>query len=167
MLVSGTPEDGPGNIFYGDSLCPNENHTLTFEKPCTYPYYNPAWTHIRGVITVENSEISSNLGSGVDSSYPIGVDDSLLSDSNASDVTGFNSNEFNTSDSGLTAFPSSSSSSSSSQPSFPSSPSFPSFTTDNNTSDQSSILSSLATDQTLGNILKKSWTASWSLNEWW
>ena len=52
MLVSGTPEDGPNNIFYGDFFGPNENYTVLFDKPGVYPYYDPAWSHIRGIITV-------------------------------------------------------------------------------------------------------------------
>ena len=62
MLVSGTPEGGPDNIFYGDFFGPEENYTVTFEEPGTYPYYDAAWGHIRGVITVESSEFSIRSG---------------------------------------------------------------------------------------------------------
>ncbi len=30
MLVSGTPEEGPDNIFYGDSFATDEKYTVTF-----------------------------------------------------------------------------------------------------------------------------------------
>ncbi len=63
MLVSGTPEDGPNNIFYGDFFGPNESYTVLFDKPGVYPYYDPAWSHIKGQITVEEANFPSQQGS--------------------------------------------------------------------------------------------------------
>ena len=145
MLVSGTPEEGPDNIFYGDFFGTGENYTVTFDEPGLYSYYDPVWSHIRGIITVENPNVSSDQGLRIDNSSAGGIDDSLAVGSNTSDVISSNSNNFNTSEGDFASFPSSSSSSSSS---------FPSFTTDK-TSNQSSILSSIVSDQTLTNIIKK------------
>jgi plastocyanin len=142
MLVSGTPDKGPDNLFYGDFFGTSENYTVTFEKPGTYPYYDPAWSHIRGVITVESPEFSSDLESSLDNSGTVGVDDSIPVGSNTSDAFDSSSNNFNASEGSVSSFPSSSLSS------------FPSFTTDN-TSGPSLPLSSLASDQTLANIFKK------------
>ena len=145
MLVSGTPDEGPNNIFYGDFFGTGENYTVTFNDPGLYSYYDPAWSHIRGEVTVENPNVSSDQGLSIDTSSAGGIDDSLAVGSNTSDVIGSNSNNFNASEGDFASFPSSSSSSLSS---------FPSFTTDN-TSNQSSILSSIVSDQTLTNIIKK------------
>ena len=145
MLVSGTPEEGPDNIFYGSFFGAGENYTVTFDEPGLYSYYDPVSSHIRGIITVENPNVFSDQGLSIDTSTAGGIDDSLTVGSNTSDVIGSNSNNFNTSEGDFASFPSSSSSSLSS---------FPSFTTDN-TSNQSSILSSIVSDQTLTNIIKK------------
>ena len=145
MLVSGTPDEGPDNVFYGDYFGTGENYTVTFNDPGSYSYYDPAWSHIRGEVTVENPNVSSDQGLSIDTSSAGGIDDSLAVGSNTSDVIGSNSNNFNASEGDFASFPSSSSSSLSS---------FPSFTTDN-TSNQSSILSSIVSDQTLTNIIKK------------
>ncbi len=150
FIVSGTPEEGPSNIFYGDFFGTDENYTVTFQEPGVYPYYDPTWSHIKGVITVENPQFSSDLGSSVDSSGTGGIDGSLVVASNSSDVVNSNSDNLNASVDSFASFPSSSSSSSS----LSSSSSFPSFTTDN-TTDQSSPLSSLTSDQTLANIINK------------
>ena len=56
MLVSGTPDEGPNNIFYGDFFGTGENYTVTFNDPGLYSYYDPAWSHIRGEVTVENPD---------------------------------------------------------------------------------------------------------------
>ena len=82
MLVSGTPEEGPDNIFYGDFFGTNENYTVTFDKPGLYSYYDPAWSHIRGEITVENPEFSPNLGSSLKTSSLGGINENLVPDSN-------------------------------------------------------------------------------------
>ena len=139
MLVSGTPEEGPDNIFYGSFFGAGENYTVTFDEPGSYSYYDPVSSHIIGIITVENPEVSSDQGLNIDTSSAGGIDDSLAASSNTSDVVGSNSNDFNASEGNFASFPSSS---------------IPSFTTDN-TSDQSSVLSSLLSDQTLASIINK------------
>jgi plastocyanin len=145
MLVSGTPEEGPDNIFYGSFFGAGENYTVTFDEPGLYSYYDPVSSHLRGIITVENPGFSSDQGLNIDTSSAGGTDNNLAVGSNTSDVVGSSINNFNASDRDFASFPSSSSSSL---------PSFPSFTTDN-TSNQSSILSSIVSDQTLKNIIKK------------
>ena len=67
MLVSGTPDEGPNNIFYGDFFGADENYTVTFEQPGLYSYYDPVWSHIRGVITVDNPV--SYGGAGIKHEY--------------------------------------------------------------------------------------------------
>ena len=62
MLVSGTPDEGPNNIFYGDFFGTDENYTVTFDEPGLYSYYDPIWSHIRGEVTVENPVFSADLG---------------------------------------------------------------------------------------------------------
>lgn len=150
MIVSGTPENGSDNIFYGDFFGPTENYTVLFDKPGVYPYYDPAWSHIRGVITVERPEFTSDQGSTINGSSAGSIDDSFVVGSNTTDGFSSNSTDINSSESGLTSFPSSLSSSFS-----PSSIStFPSFTSDN-ISDQSSPLSKLTSHQVLKSIANK------------
>jgi hypothetical protein len=134
-IVSGTPEEGPDNIFYGDYFGTDENYTVTMENPGLYSYYDPTWSHIRGEITVEDVNVpteptSSENSLGVDSS-----DDNFVIDSDNSSLS--------TSEDGSFSSPSSSFQSS-----------FRSFTS-NDTSNQSLPLSSLISDQTLSNIIHK------------
>ncbi|HKU82822.1 MAG TPA: plastocyanin/azurin family copper-binding protein [Candidatus Nitrosocosmicus sp.] len=145
MLVSGTPEEGPDNIFYGSFFGAGENYTVTFDEPGLYSYYDPVSNHLRGIITVENPGFSSDQGLNIDTSSAGGTDDNIAVGSNTSDFVGSSTNNFNVSDGDIATLPSSSSSSL---------PSFPSFSTDN-TTNQSSILSSIVSDQTLKNIIKK------------
>jgi plastocyanin len=143
MLVSGTPEEGPDNIFYGDFFGTNENYTVTFDKPGLYSYYDPAWSHIRGEITVENPEFSPNLGSSLNTSSLGGIKENLVPDSNTNvDVTNSDGNRTNTENDSF-SIPTSSFISS-----------FPSSAT-NDTSDQSFPPSSLASDQALSDIFNK------------
>jgi plastocyanin len=135
FIVSGTPEEGPDNIFYGDYFGTDENYTVTMENPGLYSYYDPTWSHIRGEITVEDVNVpteptSSENSLGVDSS-----DDNFVLDSDNSSLS--------TSEDGSFSSPSSSFQSS-----------FRSFTS-NDTSNQSLPLSSLISDQTLSNIIHK------------
>ena len=143
MLVSGTPDEGPNNIFYGDFFGTGENYTVTFDNPGSYSYYDPAWSHIRGEVTVESPVFSADLGSSMNNSSIEGIDDNLVVDSNSTDVIASNVNDSNSSENGSFSFPSSSFLSS-----------FPSSAT-NDTSDQSSPLSSLVSDQSLSNIFSK------------
>ncbi len=143
MLVSGTPEEGPDNIFYGSFFEAGENYTVTFDEPGLYSYYDPAWSHIKGEVTVDNPVFSADLGSTTNYSSMNGIDDNPVLDSNTPDVIDSNTNNLNTSEDRSYSFPSSSFLSS-----------VPSFTT-NDTSDQTSPLSSLASDQALTNIFNK------------
>ena len=143
MLVSGSPEEGPDNIFYGEFFGTNENYTVTFDKPGLYSYYDPAWSHIRGEITVENPEFSPNLGSSLNTSSLGGIKENLVPDSNTNvDVTNSDGNRTNTENDSF-SIPTSSFLSS-----------FPSSAT-NDTSDQSFPPSSLASDQALSDIFNK------------
>ena len=36
FIVSGTPEEGPDNIFYGDYFATDENYTVTMDNPGVY-----------------------------------------------------------------------------------------------------------------------------------
>ena len=143
MLVSGSPEEGPDNIFYGDFFGTNENYTVTFDKPGLYSYYDPAWSHIRGEITVENPEFSPNLGSSLKTSSLGGINENLVPDSNTNvDVTNSDGNRTNTENDSF------------SNPTSSFLSSFPSSAT-NDTSDQSFPPSSLASDQALSDIFNK------------
>ena len=85
MIVSGNPEEGPDNIFYGDFFATDENYTVTFDNPGLYPYYYPAWSHIRGQITVEDVAFPSELDSSENDSSVEGLAGSLVSDSSEND----------------------------------------------------------------------------------
>ncbi|WP_144730274.1 cupredoxin domain-containing protein [Candidatus Nitrosocosmicus arcticus] len=52
LLVSGTPDQGPSNIFYGDYFGAGESYNITIGNAGVYNYYDPAWSHISGQITV-------------------------------------------------------------------------------------------------------------------
>ena len=143
MLVSGTPNEGPDNKFYGDFFGTDENYTVTFDEPGLYSYYDPAWSHIRGVITVENPEFSSELGLISNDSSVNGIDENPALDSNITNVINSNVDGLATSEDGSSSFPLSSFSSS-----------FPNSTT-NNVSDQPSTPSSPSSDHALANIFNK------------
>jgi len=51
QIVSGTPEAGPTNVFYGDFFATNEAYNRTFDSAGVIDYYDPIWTNIRGQIT--------------------------------------------------------------------------------------------------------------------
>ncbi|KAA2283354.1 cupredoxin domain-containing protein [Candidatus Nitrosocosmicus agrestis] len=60
QIVSGNPDQGPSNIFYGDFFGPNESYNVTFDTPGTIDYYDPIWTNIKGqVITTEPTNVAS------------------------------------------------------------------------------------------------------------
>ena len=107
------------------------------ENPGIYSYYDPAWSHIRGEISVEDVNNSTEPTSTETNVGVNSYDDNLTLDSD--------NNSLNTSETG--SFLSQSPSPSLQSP-------FPSFTS-NDTSDQSSPLSSLVTHQTLSNIIHK------------
>ena len=61
QIVSGTPEAGPTNVFYGDFFATNEAYNRTFDSAGVIDYYDPIWTNIRGQITTVSE---NNTGSG-------------------------------------------------------------------------------------------------------
>jgi plastocyanin len=64
QIVSGTPNNGPSNIFYGDFFAPNESYNVTFDTPGTIDYYDPIWTNIKGqVITIEPNNVTTTTNS--------------------------------------------------------------------------------------------------------
>ena len=63
QIVSGTPEAGPTNVFYGDFFATNEAYNRTFDSPGVIDYYDPIWTNIRGQITtVSENNTESGFG---------------------------------------------------------------------------------------------------------
>jgi plastocyanin len=66
QIVSGTPEEGPTNVFYGDFFGPNEGYNRTFGSAGVIGYYDPIWTNIRGQITTVN-ENNTESGFGTTS----------------------------------------------------------------------------------------------------
>lgn len=65
LLVSGTPDQGPSNIFYGDYFGAGESYNITIDNAGVYNYYDPTWSHIRGQITVvpnNDTDITDNDG---------------------------------------------------------------------------------------------------------
>lgn len=135
FIVSGTPEEGPNNIFYGDYFGTDEDYTVTMENPGLYSYYDPAWSHIRGEISVEDVNIPTEPAASETNLSGNSFDDNLTLYSD--------NNSLSTAEVGSLLSPSPSPQSS-----------FPSFTS-NDTSDQSSPLSSLVSDQTISNIIHK------------
>lgn len=67
QIISGTPDRGPSNIFYGDIFGPNESYNVTFDNPGIYEYYDPVSPHIQGQITIENLSVNGNTGLSGDS----------------------------------------------------------------------------------------------------
>jgi plastocyanin len=66
LIVSGTPDQGPSNIFYGDYFDVGESYNTTIAKAGVYNYYDPAWSHIRGQITVVPNNDTMMEGSDSD-----------------------------------------------------------------------------------------------------
>lgn len=62
QIISGNPDTGPSNIFYGDYFGPSESYNVTFDNAGIYQYYDPNWSHIDGQITVEDVETSTEIG---------------------------------------------------------------------------------------------------------
>lgn len=60
LIVSGTPDRGPTNIFYGNYFDSGQAYNVTLDKPGIYGYYDPGSPNINGSITV----IGNNLFSG-------------------------------------------------------------------------------------------------------
>ncbi|HEX5186452.1 MAG TPA: hypothetical protein VFV86_06135, partial [Nitrososphaeraceae archaeon] len=64
QIVSGTPEKGPSNIFYGDLFGPRQNYSIILNSPGLHEYYDPMYSHIRGHINVilKNSSETADAG---------------------------------------------------------------------------------------------------------
>jgi hypothetical protein len=61
QIVSGTPDKGPTNIFYGDFFGPNESYNVTFDTAGIFNYYDPIWTDIKGqVVAIPENDTSLN-----------------------------------------------------------------------------------------------------------
>jgi hypothetical protein len=64
QIVSGTPDKGPSNIFYGGFFGTGNSHNVTFNNPSIFNYYDPTWTNINGQTTVivpDNKTNHSNI----------------------------------------------------------------------------------------------------------
>ena len=68
QIVSGTPEAGPTNVFYGDFFATNEAYNKTFDSAGVIDYYDPIWTNIRGQITIV-SENNTESGFGTTGNF--------------------------------------------------------------------------------------------------
>ena len=84
QIVSGTPEEGPTNIFYGDFFGPNEGYNRTFDSAGVIDYYDPIWTNIRGQITTVN-ENNTESGFGTTSNS---TSSNFTTSNNANTVNG-------------------------------------------------------------------------------
>lgn len=62
QIVSGTPDQGPSNEFYGDYFGPEESYNITLQNPGNYDYYDPAWSHLYGSIVVTASNLKDLNG---------------------------------------------------------------------------------------------------------
>ncbi|MGD9535418.1 MAG: 6-bladed beta-propeller [Candidatus Nitrosocosmicus sp.] len=62
QIVSGTPDQGPSNEFYGDYFGPGESYNITLQNPGNYDYYDPAWSHLYGSIVVTASNLKDLNG---------------------------------------------------------------------------------------------------------
>jgi plastocyanin len=62
-IVSGNPDKGPSNIFYGDSFDTDKTYNITLNTPGVYGYYDPTWTNINGQIIAiaGNNTIPMNI----------------------------------------------------------------------------------------------------------
>lgn len=101
QIVSGTPEAGPTNIFYGDFFGPNESYNRTFDSAGVIDYYDPIWTNIKGQITTV-SENNTESGFGTTSNNAnTGNGTSLTNEPTQSSISeAFQSNNVNTPDVG-------------------------------------------------------------------
>ena len=68
QIVSGTPEEGPTNVFYGDFFGTNEAYNRTFDSAGVIDFYDPIWTNIKGQITTV-SENNSESGFGTTGNF--------------------------------------------------------------------------------------------------
>ena len=52
LIVSGSPDKGPSNVFYGNYFDSGQAYNVTLDKPGFYGYYDPGSPNINGSITV-------------------------------------------------------------------------------------------------------------------
>ena len=100
LIVSGTPDQGPSNIFYGDYFSVGESYNITLDNAGDYNYYDPAWSHIRGQITVvpnNNDTVVEDTGSFfiTDNSTNSNSTNSNSTNSNSTNSNSTNSNSTN------------------------------------------------------------------------
>jgi plastocyanin len=65
LIVSGTPDQGPSNKFYGDYFDAGESYNVTLDNAGVYNYYDPSWSHIKGQITIvpnNDTSVEDNEG---------------------------------------------------------------------------------------------------------
>jgi len=136
QIISGNPDTGPSNIFYGDFFGPSESYNVTFDNSGIYQYYDPNWSHINGQITVVGDvETITEIGTIENTSDMTSIDQI----SNETNIA----NEINPNTSALDNNASISSL-------------LGSFASDeNNNQSSTSALSALSTDPTLNNIIEK------------
>ena len=142
QIISGSPDTGPSNLFYGDYFGPGEAYNVTFDNAGIYQYYDPVWSHINGQITVENLETTTTTEIGsIENTSGATSPDQVLGGDSASDEIDSNISVLNNS-------------ASSQSPSSISSL-FGSLASDGNNQSSVSTWSTLSTDQTLESIIDK------------
>ena len=65
LIVSGTPDQDPSNIFYIGYFGAGESYNVTLDNDGVYNYYDPTWSHIKGQITVvpnNETDVENNDG---------------------------------------------------------------------------------------------------------
>ena len=135
QIISGNPDTGPSNIFYGDYFGPSESYNVTFDNAGIYQYYDPNWSHIDGQITVEDVETSTEIGtfgntSGITSSIDQVSNETIIDNEINPNISALDNN---TSISSLLG----------------------SFASDSGKNNNNQSLDSLSTDQTLSSIIDK------------
>ena len=141
QIISGNPDTGPSNIFYGDYFGPGESYNVTFDEAGIYQYYDPNWSHINGQITVEDVESITELETIENTSDITNIDQVSTNGTNIA-------NEINSNTSASVLDNNASISSSSLLGSLASDES-------NQSAAVTSPLSTLSTDQTLNSIIDK------------
>ena len=64
-MISGTRDQRPTNIFYGDYFGAGESYNRTLDNAGVYNYYDLVWSHIKGQITVvpnNETDVRNNDG---------------------------------------------------------------------------------------------------------
>jgi plastocyanin len=83
LIVSGTPESGPSNVFYGDYFETGKTYNVTFDQVGIYDYYDPSSQKIKGqVIVVAQEENNTQTPFGSESSNTF-TNNNTISSSNS------------------------------------------------------------------------------------